>query len=152
MNEIQQLYQKIILDHHKNPKNYGTLESPTHELEKDNPICGDRIHLDLKMHGFQVEEIRFTGMGCALCIASASMMTELTVQQNLEEIEELLRYFKEIMDPEGMHNDAKATYNDNLQAFEGIRKYPSRIQCATLPWEALLQVRKLIENRGEATI
>ncbi len=144
MSEIQQLYQKIILDHHKNPRNYGSLEAPTHQLEKNNPICGDRIHLDVAMKGAHVENIRFKGMGCAICMASASMMTELVPQKQLDEIGQLLEDLRQIMNPEIALDAVKAVYQENLQVFEGIRNYPSRIHCATLPWEALLQVRKLM--------
>ncbi len=137
MSDILKLYQKTILDHQKNPRNFGQLENPTHQAVKDNPICGDQVHVDLKMMGGKVDDVKFCGRGCAISIASASIMTKVVYEKELEEIKVLYSDFKILIDPK-QELDA-STQNPELQVFAGIRQFPSRRKCATLGWEALLE-------------
>ena len=139
MNDIFQLYQKTILDHQKYPRNFGRLENPTHEAVKDNPICGDQVHVDLNMTDNQVNDIKFRGRGCAISIASASIMTEVVQKKNLEEIQAIYSELKVLVDPKKKLEESDTIDIPSLRIFEGVRRFPSRIKCATLGWEALLE-------------
>ena len=137
MSDILKLYQKTILDHQKNPRNFGQLENPTHHAVKDNPICGDQVHVDLKMTGHKVDDVKFRGRGCAISIASASIMTEVVHEKEWEEIKTLYADLKILIDPKKELEESESI--PELQVFEGIRHFPSRRKCATLGWEALLE-------------
>ncbi|MCS7192065.1 MAG: SUF system NifU family Fe-S cluster assembly protein [Armatimonadetes bacterium] len=129
------LYQEIILDHYKRPRNFGTLESANAVLEEENPYCGDRIVVQIKTDGERITDIRFSGRGCAISQASASMMTERVKGMSLEEALKFAEDFREMMrgekpfPPEGELED--------LDALRGVREFPVRIKCATLAWDLL---------------
>ncbi|MCS7265286.1 MAG: SUF system NifU family Fe-S cluster assembly protein [Armatimonadetes bacterium] len=129
------LYQEIILDHYKRPRNFGTLESANTVLEEENPYCGDRIVVQIKTDGERITDIRFSGRGCAISQASASMMTERVKGMSLEEALKFAEDFREMMrgekpfPPEGELED--------LDALRGVREFPVRIKCATLAWDLL---------------
>lgn len=140
MNELQALYQKVILDHQKHPRNFGTLENPTHHNEKDNPICGDQIQIEVNLNGETIDDLRFKGFGCAICMASTSLMTELLLHQSLTHAQEAFAYLKTVIAPDEEPQHTSSKELQSLHAFEGVKKFPSRVQCATLGWEALLEV------------
>ncbi|GBC98537.1 Zinc-dependent sulfurtransferase SufU [bacterium HR17] len=129
------LYQEIILDHYKRPRNFGTLEAPDVAVEEENPFCGDRILLHLKADGTRIADIRFSGRGCAISQASASMMTERVKGMDLEDALRFAEEFRQMMrgekpfPPEGALED--------LDALRGVREFPVRIKCATLAWDLL---------------
>ena len=139
MSDIKKLYQEIILDHQKHPKNFGRLENPTNVAEKNNPLCGDQIHVDVSLQENQLDEIKFHGNGCAICLASTSIMTEMTKDQKLEEIQKSFDVLKQVIDRENQEEIPQEEKYQILNVFEGVRKFPSRKRCATLGWEALLE-------------
>ena len=138
MNNILQLYQKMILDHQKNPRNFGRMQNPTHKAELDNPICGDHLQVDLKMSESKIDEIKFRGRGCAISIASASIMTEVICQKELDEIYSLYTDLKILIDPKKQLNENQHL-SQKLRIFESVRRFPSRMKCATLGWEAVIE-------------
>ncbi len=140
------LYQEIILDHYKRPRNFGTLDSPDAVMEEENPFCGDRIALYLKVEGDQIADIRFSGQGCAISQASASMMTERVKGMRLEQALAFAKEFRQMMrgekpfPPEGELED--------LDALRGVREFPVRVKCATLAWDILQRsVAKLLNEK-----
>ncbi len=140
------LYQEIILDHYKRPRNFGTLDSPDAVMEEENPFCGDRIALYLKVEGDQIADIRFSGQGCAISQASASMMTERVKGMRLEQALAFAEEFRQMMrgekpfPPEGELED--------LDALRGVREFPVRVKCATLAWDILQRsVAKLLNEK-----
>jgi len=144
------LYQEIILDHYKRPRNFGTLENADAVAEEENPYCGDHIIVHLKTDGERISEIRFTGRGCAISQASASMMTEKVKGMGLEEALKFAEDFRQMMrgekpfPPEGELED--------LDALRGVREFPVRVKCATLAWELLqLTLAQVLEaKKGES--
>ena len=130
--DLNDLYQAIILDHNKRPRHYGELTNATHVAEGYNPLCGDRIEVFLKLSGDQIEAIQFECASCAICKASASIMVESLVGQSLlvgESIQEsVYRILK--MDTETVTLGVQG----EVAALSGVRNFPTRIKCATLPW------------------
>ena len=141
--ELDELYREIILDHYRNPRNRGSLEDPSLSGEGDNPLCGDEVKLDLAIEGDRVVGVRFLGRGCSISQASASMLTQAIMGLSLEEVEALFGSFKGMMYGSGQV-DAESL--GDLEALQGVRKFPVRVKCATLAWnvlqEALEQYRK----------
>jgi nitrogen fixation NifU-like protein len=142
------LYQEIILDHYKRPRNFGTLENPDAVAEAENPYCGDHIIVHLKTDGERISEIRFSGRGCAISQASASMMTEKVKGMRLEEALKFAEDFRQMMrgekpfPPEGELED--------LDALRGVREFPVRVKCATLAWELLQRtLAQVLEAKKE---
>lgn len=135
MEELNDLYQEIILGHNKRPRNEGELEGWTHEAEGYNPLCGDRVHVFLKVANGMVEHVKFRGDGCAISRASASMMTERLKGCPVAEIETRVKQVVEML----ANRDAPVMELENvgdLAALAGVRQFPARIKCATLAWHA----------------
>lgn len=130
MPDLDELYQSIILDHNKRPRHYGALADPTHEAEGYNPLCGDKVHVYLKIHDKRIEEILFEAASCAICKASASMMTQELEGKTLEEAAVLQEEIQRLLSEE---SEASKTEGD-LISLQGVRKFPARIKCASLPW------------------
>lgn len=137
MSELMDLYQEVILDHNKRPRNFGKLEDPDRYAEGDNPLCGDQLKLYLRMDGDRVAEIRFDGTGCAISTASASLMTEAVQGKTIAEIADLFESFHELLtgDPSIVAEAAPAL--GKLAVFSGVREFPVRVKCATLAWHTL---------------
>ncbi len=138
------LYGEILLDHNRYPRNFGALESPTVHVEGKNPLCGDELALDLVFDGDSLKEIRFKGQGCAIAMASTSMMTEMLKGKSAQEIREWIERFKNFMrDGGALPDDADM---GDLEALSGISKLPVRVKCALLAWttmeEGLKQLAK----------
>jgi nitrogen fixation NifU-like protein len=133
--ELRELYQEVILDHNRHPRNHGRVEGATNEAEGYNPVCGDHVHVTLIEKDGLVEEIRFEGQGCAISTASASLMTEAVKGRTLPEAEAIFREFQEMVTETGEATD-HADLGD-LEILAGVREYPVRIKCATLPWHTL---------------
>jgi nitrogen fixation NifU-like protein len=135
MSELDDLYQEILLDHYRRPRNFGPLEGADREVEGYNPLCGDRLRLQLRLDDGRIAELRFEGSGCAISTASASMMTEaargLTVPQALD----LARRFQALVT--GAPDAPPADELGELAALGGVREFPMRVKCATLAWHAL---------------
>jgi nitrogen fixation NifU-like protein len=141
MADSKQLYQEVILDHNRKPRNWGLLADPTHRAEGVNPLCGDRLQLTLKVAGDAgdvgvVEAIGFEGEACAICKASASMMTAAVKGKPQAEAEQLVREFRDMAT--GQLDTAKDPHHlGRLTVFAGVRDLPTRVKCAILPWHTL---------------
>jgi SUF system NifU family Fe-S assembly protein len=133
MSNLSDLYQETIIDHSKRPRNRGSLEQPTHSAEGFNPLCGDRLTLQLKMENGRVAAIAFQGVGCAISTASASLMTDVIKGKTAEEAEKTFDDFHELVTEEFPR---KADLG-KLAVFSGVREYPMRVKCATLAWHTL---------------
>ena len=133
--ELGDLYQDLILDHNRRPRNFGRLVPHSHQARGVNPLCGDEIVLELAVSGGVIQDLRFEGKGCAISRASASMMTEAVKGKPAKEAEALALRFRELVtkDDPGVDVDELG----KLAAFEGVREYPARVKCATLAWHAL---------------
>jgi nitrogen fixation NifU-like protein len=136
MSAANQLYQEVILDHNRKPRNFGKLDRATHHAEGFNPLCGDHIWVYLRLQDKQVEAIGFEGQSCAICKASASMMTHAVKGGSVADAETLAQEFREMtlgrLDPEsGEHHLGR------LKVFAGVRDLPTRVKCAILPWHTL---------------
>lgn len=133
--DLRELYQEVILDHNRNPRNRGRIAEPTNEAEGYNPLCGDQIDLTATVEGGRVTDLKFEGHGCAISTASASMMTEAIVGKTLEEAEAIFREFQEMVTETGEPGDHSAL--GDLEVLAGVREHPVRIKCATLAWHTL---------------
>jgi nitrogen fixation NifU-like protein len=131
--ELRNLYQEVILDHYKSPRNFGELAPADHVAEGYNPLCGDQLKVYLRMRGDVVDEVHFEGAGCAISTASASLMTEAVKGMNLEEAEQLFGDFHQLI------TGAEVPDKDlgKLEVLAGVRDYPVRVKCATLAWHTL---------------
>lgn len=129
------LYQEVILDHNRKPRNYGTLEHPSHHAEGLNPLCGDHIHVTLDVAGDKVEAIAFQGESCAICKASASMMTVAVKGNSRSDAQTLIGEFVDMAT--GRLDPGSAPHVGRLAVFAGISELPMRVKCAILPWHTL---------------
>ena len=143
MNELNNLYQEIILDHNKNPRNWGKIDKPSNFAEGFNPLCGDKINLYVNIADDVISEIKFEGNGCAISKASASVMTTLVKGKTKSEIAKIYNEFHQII-TEGCNHDHYI--DENLEVFCGIRDYPGRVKCAALAWHTLNDILKRIDN------
>ena len=137
MSDTRALYEEVILDHNKNPKNFGSMPDADVVQEGYNPLCGDSFKIYLKLDGDTVQSVSFEGHGCAISKASASLMTTLVKGRKRSKVEELFHVFQEMLksDPESPLDTEKL---GKLKVFSGVREYPVRIKCATLAWHALV--------------
>ena len=136
MADTKQLYQEVILDHNRKPRNWGVLLDATHRAEGHNPLCGDHLTLTLKLNGDAVDAISFQGESCAICKASASMMTSAVKGKSTGSAEQMIREFRDMatgkLDPAGQPH-----HLGRLTVFAGVRDLPTRVKCAILPWHTL---------------
>jgi nitrogen fixation protein NifU and related proteins len=135
-NPVDELYGQIVLDHYHKPRNRGSLKEPSVSAEVANVFCGDEVKLELAIQGDRVTDVRFLGQGCSISQASASMLTEAAMGLSLEEVEALVETFKGMMNGSDQV-DAKSL--GDLEALQGVRRFPARVKCATLAWNALQQ-------------
>ena len=139
--DLKDLYQELILDHGKNPRNLGKFENFNKDAKGHNPLCGDKVHVYLKMdENNKISDIKFEGHGCAISMASASIMTELMKDKEEAEVKELIDDFlKMIKDsPELKSKIISEDDKIKLMSLSGVKKYPMRVKCATLPWHTLV--------------
>jgi nitrogen fixation NifU-like protein len=132
MDELRDLYQDVILDHNRHPRNRGRLEHPTHTLEGFNPLCGDRLTLYLEVADGVVRDVAFDGQGCAISTASASLMTEAVKGLTVEQAENLFTEVHAMLTGQG---DAGGL--GKLEVLAGVKDFPTRVKCATLAWHTL---------------
>jgi nitrogen fixation NifU-like protein len=144
MSELTDLYQEVVLDHGRRPRNYGPLAGATHRAEGLNPLCGDHITVHAKVDGDVVREISFEGSGCAISKASASVMTGVAKGRTAAEIETTFERFHKLVTegPDAVDPDALG----KLAVFGGVHAYPTRVKCASLAWHAL---RQALRGDGE---
>ncbi|MFI8576042.1 Fe-S cluster assembly sulfur transfer protein SufU [Rossellomorea aquimaris] len=133
-NNLDQLYRQVIMDHYKNPRNKGSLEDGSFTIDMNNPTCGDRIHLTLKVEDGIVQDAKFDGEGCSISMASASMMTQAVKGKDIEKALKLSKIFSDMM--QGNDYDDDVDLGD-IEALQGVAKFPARIKCATLAWKAM---------------
>jgi nitrogen fixation NifU-like protein len=145
MDEMRELYQETILDHHKHPRNFEEMENATHSSEGFNPLCGDQITVYLLVEGDTIERITFKGSGCAICTASASVMTEALKGKSVGEAEALFGRFHDLVMTDPTETPDTGGLG-KLAVFVGVREYPVRIKCATLAWHTL---HAALEGKGE---
>ena len=148
--DIKELYQEIILDHGKNPRNKNICKDFNKDAKGHNPLCGDKVHVYLKLdENKKISDIKFEGEGCAISMASASIMTELMKNKEEPEVKELIDDFlKMIKDsPELSSRIISEDEKTKLMSLSGVKKYPMRVKCATLPWHTL--VSAMTDKPGE---
>lgn len=135
MDELQELYRQVILDHNRNPRNFGELPDATRVVAGVNPLCGDTMTLYVKVAGDRIENIRFQGTGCAISVASSSLMTERVKGLTVDAALQLFAKVHDLLT--GPRDQEPAADLDKLAALGGVREYPSRVKCASLGWHAL---------------
>ena len=135
MSDLRELYQQVILDHNKNPRNYHEMPDATNRVDGYNPLCGDHYTVFLKTDGDTIREVSFTGSGCAISKASASVMSATVKGKSKEEADRLFETFHRLVtgDPSGL----SAADLGRLAAFSGVSEFPARVKCATLAWHTL---------------
>jgi nitrogen fixation NifU-like protein len=146
--ELEDLYQEVILDHSRRPRNFGHLSDAAVRVHGDNPACGDEIDLDVKFgEDGSLQDLKFSGHGCAISQASASMMTAKLKGKARAEVVETMRAFRDLVAGEG--SEASSLAGD-LRTMRGVRRFPQRVKCAMLAWRALEEA--LRKSNGEATV
>lgn len=132
--ELDSLYQDIILDHSKNPRNSGYLEGATHSARENNPLCGDRVSVYLTVHNAEITDLKFEARGCAISVASASMMGQMVKGKSITEAQKLFKQFIELINGSDVGDGFELK---ELESLSGVKQFPTRIKCATLSWHAL---------------
>ena len=145
MSDLRELYQQVILDHNKNPRNYKEIANASRRVEGYNPLCGDHYTVFLNLDGETIREVSFTGNGCAISTASASVMSSTVKGKSKEEATRLFETFHRLVagDPSGLD----AADLGRLAAFSGVSEFPARVKCATLAWHTL---RTALEGQQES--
>ncbi|MCK5120385.1 MAG: SUF system NifU family Fe-S cluster assembly protein [Methylococcales bacterium] len=133
--DLRDLYQEVIFDHNRNPRNFRVMEDADRKVEGFNPLCGDRLTLFLKMNGDEITDASFQGSGCAISTASVSLMTEIVKGKTEAEAEALFKQFHEMTT--GKKEDINLEAIGKLAVLAGVREYPARVKCATLAWHTL---------------
>lgn len=146
MSDLRELYQEVILDHNKQPRNFHGIDPHDHEADGYNPLCGDQIHLELRLDDEgRIEDIGFQGQGCAISTASASIMTETLKGHTVEEARALFDRFHHLVTDDHAEPDPSL---GKLGVLAGVRDYPMRVKCATLAWHTL---QAALDEKGEVT-
>jgi nitrogen fixation NifU-like protein len=134
MNDLRELYQEVILDHSRHPRNFGACPNCNHDAKGHNPLCGDRIAVHLDVEGDTIADAHFEGQGCAISVASASLMTDAVKGKTVAEARKLFDQFHALMTGSSIDE----TDLDKLTVLAGVRDYPVRVKCATLAWHTLV--------------
>jgi len=137
VSDLQELYQAIILDHNRRPKNYGALEGANHRAEGRNPECGDEVKVELVVTDDRIEDVRFTSAGCAVSRAAASIMTQNVKGKSRAEVAELFAKFHDLVTGKLRPTEQEARSLGELAAFSGVARFPIRVKCASMPWHTL---------------
>jgi nitrogen fixation NifU-like protein len=144
--ELRELYQNVIVDHQKRPRNFRRIADADRHAAGDNPLCGDRVEVFLKLDADKIRDIAFVGAGCAICTAAASLMTEALKDKSSAEVDALFQRFHDLLTVEGDSTAEPAL--GKLAVFAGVRQFPVRVKCAMLPWHT---VRSALRG-DEATV
>ena len=144
--DLRELYQTVILDHYKKPRNFGPLEGATCVAEGRNPLCGDHIKVYARVAGDTIEAVGFEGSGCAISTASASLMTQIAKGRSRAEIDVIATRFHDLVTGGADADPGDLAALGKLEVLAGVREFPARVKCATLVWHAL---RAALEGRGE---
>lgn len=145
MSDLRELYQEVILDHARTPRNFGKPDKCNCEAEGYNPLCGDRVTIYLHVEDDIIQEVCFEGTGCAISLASASLMTEMLKGKSVDQARALFGRFHDAMAGDGADNMASL---DKLAVLSGVREFPMRVKCATLPWHTFTAAL----NQDEGTV
>ena len=137
MADLQDLYQAIILDHNRRPKNYGALDGATTSAEGRNPLCGDEVKVELRIADDEIADVRFTASGCAVSRASASIMTQAVKGKSRAEVERLFLQFHELVTGKLKPDAKESRAMGEIAAFSGVSRFPVRVKCASMPWHTL---------------
>ncbi len=143
MSDLRELYQSVILDHNRSPRNFGPLAAASHQARGHNPLCGDDLTVYVELDGDLIKDVRFEGSGCAISQASASLMTQSLKGKTTSEADALFRAFHAVVTGTGDDQSALG----KLAVFAGVREFPMRVKCATLSWHTL---RGALSGRGSA--
>lgn len=146
MNELRDLYQEVILDHRKKPRNFRPMEDADFQADGHNPLCGDRVTIFLKVHDGVIEEVSFQGEGCAISMASASLMTEILKGKTPQEAEDLFGKFHDLVTNKGTQGNEGVPLG-KLEVLAGVKEFPMRVKCATLAWHTL---HAALEHKNQA--
>ncbi len=133
MSALRELYQQVIIDHGRHPRNHGVLANPTHQKQGHNPLCGDKLELFVCVENDSIKELKFVGNGCAISMASASLMTEHLKDKKISEVLQIFQQFHELM-TEDAHD---VELLGKLSVLAGVAEFPARVKCATLAWHTL---------------
>lgn len=145
--ELRELYQQVILDHNKSPRNYRVMEHPTQDAEGFNPLCGDKLHIYLLLEDGVVKDVSFQGSGCAISKASASLMTSMIKGKTKEEAEKIFEKFHDLITGK-LGEQISIDELGKLAVFEGVKEFPVRVKCASLAWHTM----KSALNKGRAKV
>ena len=137
MFDLKDLYQEVIIDHNRSPRNFGQLENPTQVAEGYNPLCGDKLNLYLTTKDDVITDVSFDGSGCAISVASASLMTDSLKGKTIKEAEQLFENFHDLIMEEENPDEEHMQALGKLAALAGVKEYPARVKCATLCWHTL---------------
>lgn len=146
MSDLRDLYQQVIIDHSKHPRNFGPMEKVNRRANGHNPLCGDKVTVYVLTDGDVVKDIHFDGSGCAISTASASMMTEFAKGKTVAEVEKIFRNFQALVTNE---NEADESLLGKLTVFSGVCEFPMRVKCATLAWHTL---HGALQGEAEETV
>jgi len=133
MSDLRELYQQVIIDHGRHPRNQGVLDNATHQKMGYNPLCGDKLDLSLRINNDRVEEAQFVGSGCAISMASASLMTEILKGKTVDQARQYFEQFHQLL--MGKSHDTELL--GKLMVLAGVMEFPARVKCATLAWHTL---------------
>lgn len=145
ISELRELYQEVILDHNKNPRNFKKLAPHSHHANGHNPLCGDKLELFLEVKDGVIKDISFVGSGCAISTSSASLMTEFLKGKTVAETRELFEYFHDLVIGQDLDEGALEKLG-KLAVFGGVQEFPARVKCASLSWHTLMNA---LESRDE---
>lgn len=145
MSDLRDLYQQVILDHKKNPRNFREIEDCNHMAHGNNPLCGDALVVYAKLKGDVIEDVSFQGSGCAISVASASLMTEMLKGKTMEEAEVLYDNVHRAL----TSDDADAELSGKLEVLSGVKEFPARVKCATLSWHT---VHAAMDNEHDISV
>ena len=137
--QISALYQEMILDHYRRPRNKGAIENPDETIVMKNPLCGDEIEVQIRYDGDSIADIGFSGRGCSISQASASMMTQMIKGKSADEVDDLRGQFRDMVMGNGNADDNSL---GSLRALSGVAKFPARVKCALLAWNALEEAQR----------
>lgn len=137
MFDLKDLYQEIIVDHNRNPRNFGKMHNADCVVEGFNPLCGDRLNLYLKINENQITDLSFDGSGCAISVASASLMTDALKGKKVADAESVFKEFHNMVTDNKPHDAKEIEHLGKLAALLGVKDYPARVKCATLCWHTL---------------
>ncbi len=144
--DLKELYQQVILDHNRSPKNFHELECPTHTAHGDNPFCGDSVTIYLRVENDRIKDISFTGHGCAISKAASSLMTEMLKGKSLDDADEIFRKYHTMVTTDRTQ-PVETGGLGKLAVLAGVREFPIRIKCASLPWHTM---KAALETQREA--